>query len=59
MTHRNYQFAKDANGNHIGIHGTTRIVGNYAYKPGVGWYRYFTIAAATWNCHFGRAGRHA
>lgn len=58
MTHRNYQFALDANGNHIGIYGTTKIVGNYAYKPGIGWYRYSTLATATWNYHLNRGGCH-
>lgn len=47
--HRNHQFAKDAQGAHIGVHGCTKFTGNYAFKPGVGWYRIHTLAAATWN----------
>jgi len=27
----------------------TRLVGNYAFFPGLGWRRYWTLADATWN----------
>jgi hypothetical protein len=27
----------------------TRLIGNYAFFPGLGWRRYVTLASATWN----------
>ena len=28
---------------------STRIIGNYAFFPGLGWRRYWTLDDATWN----------
>lgn len=39
----------DAQGNQIEVLGSTRFCGNYAYKPGVGWYRWTSLTQAMMN----------
>lgn len=34
---------------HIPVTSVTRFVGNYAFAPTAGWFRFWTLANATWN----------